>query len=215
MWGERLGWSPRSSARCTGKSGTPNPAGQLPPHPSGISFGQKSQENKAILHLMGHFQASCLAQEHPWKQKNPQAASSPQNTNRGASRPQWSPPTTATATCLSHPESLARLNICSSFLVVSRSILCKFNTRGRCLNGKMRVGSDASYGGSTRSMGNGSSLGRAWGGSLVTSLSKYSLTLCQGGYFWERCSLHLVFPLPSPALMFWPLFFNCLILHRT
>lgn len=63
-----------------------------PPHPSGISFGQRSQENKAILHLMGHFQASCLAQEHPWKQKNPQAASSPQNTSRGASQPQWSPP---------------------------------------------------------------------------------------------------------------------------
>lgn len=97
-----------------------------PPHPSGISFGQRSQENKAILHLMGHFQASCLAQEHPWKQKNPQAASSPKTQIGGQADPSGSPsPTTATATCLSHPESLAQLNICSSSLVVSRSILCK------------------------------------------------------------------------------------------
>lgn len=54
--------------------------------------------------------------------------------------------------------------------------------------------SDASYGVTPRTPP-----GRAWG-AVMTSPSKQSLSPCWRCYFWERCSLRLVFPLPSPAI---------------
>lgn len=128
MFGD--GWS-------TGKSGTPNTGGQLPLNLQGFLF--EGKKKKAILPLMGHFLPCPGASSERKISQNSILAS--KHTQGGKPTPVVSPPlTTATAACLSHPESLARLNICSSFLVVSRSILSEFNTCGRCLNGKMRGG---------------------------------------------------------------------------
>lgn len=67
--------------------------GASSPHTSGISFGQKNQERKAILCVTGHSQASSLVQEYLWKEKNPKAAFSPQNTHGGQTDPRGPPNT--------------------------------------------------------------------------------------------------------------------------
>lgn len=74
--------------------------------------------------------------------------------------------------------------------------------------------SAASYRGSTKSMGCGSSLGMAWGGCQDLPFEA-QLEPVPEAILGRGCSLHLVFPLPPPALVFWPLVIDHLVLHQT